>query len=109
MLNKSTNFHSKSFFWCSRSQFMKYLYDYLFVLLPLLFLVGGFLYVDEILGKPRFKKYTVDDVKSVVESNDKQRFYMETEPDSGRFKIRANQGHTLEVLIIKPQIRIVNM
>jgi hypothetical protein len=71
-----------------------------------LFVVGGFLYVDEILGKPRFKKYTVDDVKSVVESNEKQRFYMETDADSGRFKIRANQGHTLEVIIIKPQLRI---
>ncbi|KAK7482223.1 hypothetical protein BaRGS_00026572 [Batillaria attramentaria] len=60
-------------------------------------LPGGFLYVDEILQKPQFHKFTVEDVQAVVVSNDKQRFFLETEPDTGRLKIRANQGHSVHV------------
>ncbi|XP_076442329.1 tRNA 2'-phosphotransferase 1-like [Babylonia areolata] len=61
------------------------------------FLPGGFLYVDSILQKPQFKSYTMDEVKAVVASNEKQRFHLETDEETGRLKIRANQGHTLEV------------
>ncbi|KAL8590091.1 hypothetical protein ACOMHN_034322 [Nucella lapillus] len=61
------------------------------------FLPGAFLYVDDILKKPQFSNDTVDDVKAVVSTNDKQRFHLETDEDTGRLKIRANQGHSLQV------------
>ncbi|CAL1548576.1 unnamed protein product [Lymnaea stagnalis] len=63
-----------------------------FKLLP-----GGFLYVDEILKHDEFKSMTIDDLKMVVENNDKKRFTLEAEDDTGRLKIRANQGHSLQV------------
>ena len=53
--------------------------------------------MDSILQKPQFSKFTAEDIQSVVASNDKQRFHLETDADTGRLKIRANQGHSLEV------------
>ena len=61
---------------------------------------GGYLYVDSILKKPQFTRFTVEDVHSVVENNSKQRFHLEVETDTGRLKIRANQGHSLQVVLI---------
>ncbi|XP_035695146.1 tRNA 2'-phosphotransferase 1-like isoform X1 [Branchiostoma floridae] len=58
---------------------------------------GGFLYVDEVLKHPQFKRYTADDVRQVVADNDKKRFALQEEEGTGRLQIRANQGHTLEV------------
>ncbi|XP_067680687.1 tRNA 2'-phosphotransferase 1-like isoform X2 [Haliotis asinina] len=63
----------------------------------LTFLPGGFLYVSDILELPRFSKFTLEEVKSVVANNDKQRFTLETDPDNGQLKIRANQGHSVQV------------
>ena len=45
----------------------------------------------------RFRNFTMEDVQTVVETNDKQRFAVEEEAESNRLKIRANQGHTLQV------------
>ena len=53
--------------------------------------------MDSILQKPQFSKFTAEDIQSVAASNDKQRFHLETDADTGRLKIRANQGHSLEV------------
>lgn len=61
------------------------------------FLPGGYLYVHEIMKKPQFLKYSVDDVQAVVCRNDKQRFHLEMDAETGLLKIRANQGHSLEV------------
>ncbi|CAH1261563.1 TRPT1 [Branchiostoma lanceolatum] len=58
---------------------------------------GGFLYVDEILRHQQFKRYTKEDVRQVVADNDKKRFALQEEEETGRLQIRANQGHTLEV------------
>ena len=53
--------------------------------------------MDEILKKTqKLHGFTEEDVMKVVQNNDKQRFATERE-DSGRLKIRANQGHTIEV------------
>ncbi|CAH1261564.1 TRPT1 [Branchiostoma lanceolatum] len=59
--------------------------------------LGGFLYVDEILRHQQFKRYTKEDVRQVVADNDKKRFALQEEEETGRLQIRANQGHTLEV------------
>ncbi|XP_060554807.1 uncharacterized protein LOC132715759 [Ruditapes philippinarum] len=64
---------------------------------------GGFLYVDEILRYvKKLNGFKIEDVIRVVESNDKKRFSLENE--EGRLKIRANQGHSIEVedLDLKP-------
>ena len=58
---------------------------------------GGFLYVDDLLQLEQFHRFTEVDVESVVKSNDKQRFTLETEGESGKLKIRANQGHSIDV------------
>ena len=59
---------------------------------------GGFAFVDDILARPHLKRFTFTDVERVVADNDKQRFSLIIDKDTGRSKIRANQGHTLEVI-----------
>ncbi|XP_062892505.1 tRNA 2'-phosphotransferase 1 [Mobula hypostoma] len=57
----------------------------------------GFLPVDAILRHPQFRRYTLQDVQRVVDTNDKRRFALHTDPATGSLQIRANQGHTLQV------------
>ncbi|XP_065833322.1 tRNA 2'-phosphotransferase 1-like [Oscarella lobularis] len=61
---------------------------------------GGYAYLDEILKLPNFhkKKWTESDVERVVANNDKQRYAMRSEVETGRKQIRANQGHTISVV-----------
>lgn len=61
----------------------------------ILMYTGGFLWVDEILRRNEYRDFTVEDIKHIVETNDKQRFSLADE--NGRLKIRANQGHSVEV------------
>uniref|UniRef100_A0A3B3ZNE1 2'-phosphotransferase n=1 Tax=Periophthalmus magnuspinnatus TaxID=409849 RepID=A0A3B3ZNE1_9GOBI len=64
----------------------------------------GFLFVEDLLAHPQFRSWCLDDVKRVVESNDKQRFKLQPHAENGRLQIRANQGHSLQVkdLELKP-------
>lgn len=57
---------------------------------------GGFLWVDEILRRNEYRDFTEEDIKHIVKTNDKQRFNLVAD-DNGRLKIRANQGHSVEV------------
>eukprot|EP00800_Vazella_pourtalesii_P004124 TRINITY_DN1437_c1_g1_i1.p1 TRINITY_DN1437_c1_g1~~TRINITY_DN1437_c1_g1_i1.p1 ORF type:complete len:188 (+),score=40.65 TRINITY_DN1437_c1_g1_i1:41-565(+) len=59
---------------------------------------GGYIYVEDLLALPKFKKYTFSKIEKVVTSNEKQRFSLMTETDSGRVLIRANQGHSIKGL-----------
>ncbi len=59
----------------------------------------GFVDVDAVLKLPRFSGYSESHVKKVVELNDKQRFSLRKSPHSGLLQIRANQGHTIKVMI----------
>ena len=54
--------------------------------------------MEEILGLEEFQKKnaTVEDIERVVANNDKQRFALKD--DDGTLYIRANQGHTMDVL-----------
>ncbi|XP_064603033.1 uncharacterized protein LOC135468616 isoform X2 [Liolophura sinensis] len=61
------------------------------------FLPGGFLYVDDILRLPRFRGFAIPEVQKVVAENDKQRFALEKDKQSGKLMIRANQGHSVQV------------
>jgi len=53
--------------------------------------------VDDVLRQHGLQHYTEADVRHVVEENDKQRFQLDVDAESSRLKIRANQGHTVEV------------
>lgn len=57
---------------------------------------AGFIKIDDILAKPKAKKYKLEDVKFVHDNNEKKRFEMK-EVD-GALCIRAVQGHTVEGL-----------
>lgn len=58
---------------------------------------GGFLWVDDILHRNEYRSFTFDDIKHVVDTNDKKRFSLVKDESTGNYKIRANQGHSLEV------------
>lgn len=64
----------------------------------------GFIFLEDLLAHPQFRSYTVDDIKRVVETNDKQRFKLQPHLETGRLQIRANQGHSVMVenLELKP-------
>ena len=63
--------------------------------------VAGFIPVADMLALPEFAGYTFDQVKQVVDTNQKQRFLLveKTDPvtNSQVWLIRANQGHSTEV------------
>jgi len=50
-----------------------------------------------VLRQQGLQRYTEADIRRVVEDNDKQRFQLVVDSESSRLKIRANQGHTVEV------------
>ncbi|XP_029917639.1 tRNA 2'-phosphotransferase 1 [Myripristis murdjan] len=58
----------------------------------------GFLFVDELLAHPQFRSYSLEDVERVVATNDKQRFKLRPHPEDGQLQIRANQGHSVQVM-----------
>ena len=56
----------------------------------------GYVYVDEVLAHPSFAgKYTMDDVRECVDTNDKKRFGLKTDEKTGKEMIRAHQGHSI--------------
>ena len=59
----------------------------------------GFVFVDELLKLQQFKRYSENEIRKVVDENDKKRFALRLDPVSNRLQIRANQGHTIEVSI----------
>ncbi|XP_028314536.1 tRNA 2'-phosphotransferase 1 isoform X1 [Gouania willdenowi] len=58
----------------------------------------GFLFVEELLAHPQFRSYSQEDVERVTATNNKQRFKIRSHPEDGRLQIRANQGHSVQVL-----------
>ncbi|XP_034037695.1 tRNA 2'-phosphotransferase 1 [Thalassophryne amazonica] len=58
----------------------------------------GFLFVEDLLAHPQFRSYSLEDVERVVTTNDKQRFKLRPHPEDGRLQIRANQGHSVQVM-----------
>jgi 2'-phosphotransferase len=50
----------------------------------------GYVPINEILSRKEFKKLTIEDIKTLVENNDKKRFKLKFENDI--YYIKANQG-----------------
>ena len=60
---------------------------------------SGFVNCSAILYLPRFKEYTIADIQSVYELNDKQRFTIRNHPHKEEtLQIRANQGHSIKTI-----------
>lgn len=59
----------------------------------------GYVSVDEIMKTKRAKGYTFNDLKFVVDNNNKKRFEINEVDEDGKkvLKIRAVQGHTITV------------
>ena len=57
----------------------------------------GYVDVEDVLALNRFRGYAFRDVEAVVRNNDKQRFALRKSPETGKWQIRANQGHTIKV------------
>lgn len=59
----------------------------------------GYVAVDDILKTKKAKGYTFNDLKTVVDTNNKKRFEMAEVEQEGKkvLKIRAVQGHTITV------------
>ena len=62
-------------------------------------LEGGYLPVPDILRHKRFTGWTEADVRRVVETCEKQRFGL-AESDAGQLLIRANQGHSMQNVVV---------
>ncbi|CAC5402631.1 TRPT1 [Mytilus coruscus] len=61
-------------------------------------LSGGYLFVEEILkGHPGLAGYSLPDIHKLVKVDVDKRFTLIRDTDSGCWKIRANQGHSLVV------------
>lgn len=58
----------------------------------------GFLYVEDLLAHPQFRSFSLEDMERVVATNDKQRFKLRPHPENKRLQIRANQGHSVQVI-----------
>ncbi|XP_077302664.1 tRNA 2'-phosphotransferase 1-like isoform X1 [Arctopsyche grandis] len=57
----------------------------------------GYVDVNEVLKHRIFKKKcNVDDIKNIVENNDKQRFKLRNNPNTNQLQIKATQGHSLK-------------
>ena len=55
----------------------------------------GYVLLNDVFNIKNFESYTFDDIKYVVEINDKQRFALKE--TNNKWYIRANQGHSHEV------------
>ena len=83
----------------SMSKFLSFLLRHHPEVLDLKMDYAGWVEVDELITKinyDRDSKFTLEDLKYIVETNDKQRFALQEK--WGKLYIRANQGHSLKDL-----------
>lgn len=59
----------------------------------------GYINVEELLQHPNYRRdFNMDILHHIVVSDPKQRYTMRRNPDKGYFEIRANQGHSLDLV-----------
>lgn len=59
---------------------------------------SGFVELNQLLALPLFRLFTREQVDEVVRTNSKKRFTMTTDPTGQVAYIRANQGHSLQIV-----------
>ena len=57
----------------------------------------GTIAVDALLAHKRLRGATIDDVRAVVANNDKQRFVLAQDADTGEWRVKAAQGHSMRL------------
>ncbi|KAF9153587.1 hypothetical protein BGX20_004870 [Mortierella sp. AD010] len=55
----------------------------------------GYVKIQDVLGHPKFKNYTLDDIVQAVETSDKKRFQILDDGSGNKEYIRAVQGHSI--------------
>lgn len=60
--------------------------------------------MSDILALKNGRRYQEEDVRRVVSNSDKQRFALVEAPEAPELRIRANQGHTIQVHTHAPNI-----
>lgn len=55
----------------------------------------GFVKITDVLGHPKFKGFTLDDIVKVVDTNEKKRFEILEDAQGQKEYIRAVQGHSI--------------
>ncbi|XP_037959890.1 putative tRNA 2'-phosphotransferase [Teleopsis dalmanni] len=58
----------------------------------------GFLATSAIFTHTKFKNYNIVILKKIVETDQKQRYTLRFNPNLGDYEIRANQGHSMEIV-----------
>ena len=86
---------SKNYYYIDLSKALSYLLRHGAVKQKLKISPDGYISLDDIKKLPKFNKYSFDDIKYVVDTNDKKRFALKQEDE--KWYIRANQGHSHEV------------
>jgi len=61
----------------------------------------GFVLVEDLVSKPMFKGVTIEQLQDVVQTDAKGRYKLIQDEDSRKYKIRANQGHTLRSVKVR--------
>lgn len=59
---------------------------------------SGYVELTQLLALPLFRSFTREQVEEVVRTNSKKRFTMTTDPTGQVAYIRANQGHSLQIV-----------
>ena len=60
----------------------------------------GYVMVEDLLSSGYFIDSSLDDIKKIVELDDKERFSMATDEASGKPKVRANHGHGIPGIVV---------
>ena len=60
----------------------------------------GYVLVVELLSSRYFADSSLDDIRKIVELDDKERFSMATDEVSGKTKVRANHGHGIPGIVV---------
>ncbi|KAI8636136.1 hypothetical protein BD408DRAFT_426632 [Parasitella parasitica] len=58
----------------------------------------GYVSVDDILAQPKFKGVTFEQIRYVVDHNDKKRYEL-SQTTTGEWLVRATQGHSLKSIL----------
>ena len=60
----------------------------------------GYVRVEDLLSSGYFMDSSLDDIRKIVELDDKERFSMATDEASGKSKVRANHGHGIPGIVV---------
>jgi len=69
----------------------------------------GFVRVNDLLSLKDFQSYNLESLQRIVAEDEKKRYKMIIDDESGDFYIRANQGHSLEIEGIQDDLMLTRI